>query len=112
MAKAERGVVKPPNQELQGLAATRSAVPRAGAPRACGSNATVHAGDPGGSADLTRQPSPVAPIDQRFNVDNARMPQPPAAVEPGKGAVPVNPFRATEPNVVKAIATYDDAKQR
>ncbi len=28
MAKVERGVVKPPNQELQGLAATRSATPR------------------------------------------------------------------------------------
>ena len=112
MANVERGVVKPPNLELQGLAATRSAVPRAEAARACASNSAVHAGDPGGSADLTRQPSPVAPINQRFNVDNARMPQPPAAVEPGKGAVPVNPFGATEPQVVRAIAIADDAKQR
>ena len=113
MAKVERGVVKPPNLELQGLAATRSA--RA-ASRAClrsrGPNSALHAGDPGGSADLTRQPSPVAPVSHRFNVDDARMPQPPAAIEPGKGAVPVNPFLASDPGIVRAIAIADDAKQR
>ena len=61
MAKVERGVVKPPNQELQGLAATRSHAPRAGMPATRGPNSTA-CGDPGGSADLTRQPSPVAPV--------------------------------------------------
>jgi hypothetical protein len=111
MANVERGVVKPPNQQLQGLAATRSAVPRAGEAHARGSNAAVRSGDPGGSADLTRQLSPVSPIDQRFNVDGARMPQPASKVDPGKGAVPVNPYRAPEPNIVKASATADDARQ-
>jgi hypothetical protein len=112
MANVERGVVKPPNQLLQGLAATRSAVPRAGEAQARGSNAAVRSGDPGGSADLTRQLSPVAPINQRFDVDGARMAQPPSKVDPGKGAVPVNPFHATSPNLVRAVATEDDAKQR
>jgi hypothetical protein len=112
MANVERGVVKPPNQELQGLAATRSAAPRAGAAQTGGLNSTSRTGDPGGSADLARQPSAVAPLDQRFNVDKARMPQPAAAIEPGKGAVPVNPFHATDPNVVRANATVDDARQR
>jgi hypothetical protein len=112
MANVERGVIKPPNLQLQGLAATRSAVPRAGEAQARGSNAAVRSGDPGGSADLTRQLSPVPPINQRFNVDDARMAQPAAKVDPGKGAVPVNPFRAAEPDVVRAIATRDDAKQR
>ena len=94
MAKVERGVVKPPNQELQGLAATRSHAPRAGAPATRGPN---HAPLQGGSADLTRQPSPVAPASCRFNVDDARMPQPPSAIEPGKGDVPVNPFLVSGP---------------
>ena len=105
MAKVERGVVKPPNQELQGLAATRSQAPRAGGPAARGSNSSILAGDPGGSADLTRLPSPVPPMSHRFNVDDAKMPQPPAAIEPGKGAVPVNPFLASGPGIARATSS-------
>ena len=111
MRKVERNVVKPPNQELQGLAATRSATPRAGAPEARGPNSALKAGDPGGSADLTRRPSPVAPLNQRFHVDESKMPQPPAAIEPGKGAIPVNPFLAGGPGLARAIPTDDDAEQ-
>ena len=48
----------------------------------------------------------------RFNVDNACMPQPPAAIEPGKGAVPVNPFLASGPGIARAVPIDDDAKQR
>ena len=59
MAKVERGVVKPPNQELQGLAATRSAH----AASRCRRGERVEfprsaTGNPGGSADLTRQAQP------------------------------------------------------
>ncbi len=37
---------------------------------------------------------------------HAKMPQPPSAIEPGKGAIPVNPWNATgEPN--RAIAEPD-----
>jgi hypothetical protein len=45
--------------------------------------------------------SPVHPPDHRFNVNHAKMPQPPSAIEPGKGAVPVNPWDAAgRPNHV------------
>jgi hypothetical protein len=107
MAKVERGVVKPPNQELQGLAATRSHAPRAGTPATPGPNAVL----PGGSADLTRQQSPVASTSQRFNVDNAQMPQPPSAIEPGNGAVPVSPFVASSAAVVQVLPIIASAKQ-
>jgi hypothetical protein len=112
MANVERGVVKPPNQQLQGLAATRSAVPPAAVPRLRGPNSALHAGDPGGSANLTRQVSAVAPINQRFNVDDARMPQPQSAIEPGRGDVPINPFLASGPGIARAKSIPDDAKPR
>ena len=111
MAKVERGVVKPPNQELQGLAATRSHAPSTGSPAFSGSNSSLHSSDPGGSADLTRQASPVAPVSVRFNVENACMAQPPAAIEPGKSAVPVNPFLASGTGIARAVPIDDDAKQ-
>jgi hypothetical protein len=40
------------------------------------------------------------------------MPQPPAAVDPGKGAIPVNPFMASRPEVARVKSLPDDAKQR
>jgi hypothetical protein len=47
-------------------------------------------------------PSPVRPPDHRFNVDHAKMPQPPSATEPGRGAIPVNPWDdAGRPNRVE-----------
>jgi hypothetical protein len=107
MAKVERGVVKPPNQALQGLAATRSHSPRAGLPAIPDTKSALQ----GGSTDLTRQPSPVAPVSCRFNVDNARMPQPPSAIKPGKGDVPVNPFLAANSGIIRTLPIIDDAKQ-
>jgi hypothetical protein len=107
MAKVDRGIVKPPNQELQDLAATRSRTPRAEMPVVQRPNSTLL----GGSADLTRQPSPVAPTSCRFHVDNARMPQPPSAIEPGKGEVPVNPFLASGNAIIPGFPFIDDAKQ-
>jgi hypothetical protein len=112
MAKVERGVVTPPNQELQGLSATRSRAPAAGGPASRKPPAAFYGSDPGGSADLTRQASPVAPASHRFDVDNAFMPQPPAATEPGKGAVPVNPFLASGPGLARSTTLPDDAKSR
>jgi hypothetical protein len=106
MTKVERGVVKAPNQELQGLAATRSHGPRAGMPAVPELKKALH----GGSADLTRQPSPVAPPSCRFDVDKARMPQPPAAFEPGKGEVPINPFLASASAIIRPLPIIDFAK--
>jgi hypothetical protein len=34
----------------------------------------------------------VMPPNMRFRVGEAKMPQPPSAVEPGQGAIPVEPF--------------------
>ena len=107
MAKVDRGIVKPPNQELQGLAATRSHAPRAEMPAMPCPKPALQ----GGSADLTRQPSPVAAASCRFNVDNACMPQPPSAFEPGKGDVPVNPFLASGSAIIPGFPFIDDAKQ-
>ena len=111
MAKAERNVVKPPNQELQGLASTRSAAPRPNAADSRGPNAAPYPGLAGGSADLTRQPSAVAPVNHRFDVDHAQMAQPAAAVDPGKGAIPVNPSPAARSAVAKAVWLPDDATE-
>jgi hypothetical protein len=107
MAKVERGIVKPPNQEFQNLATTRSQAPRAEMPALPPPTPVLL----GGSADLTRQPSPVAPTSFRFNVDDARMPQPPSAFEPGKGDVPVDPSDACGSAIIRAFPFTDDAKQ-
>lgn len=45
-----------------------------------------------GSASLAGMPSPVHLPDQRFDVRRAKMPQPPSAIEPGKGAIPISPW--------------------
>jgi hypothetical protein len=111
MFKVERGVIKPPNLDLQGLAATRSQAPAPGRPTAHPANSRLTAGDPGGSANLTKAVSPIAPASHRFDVDRAFKPQPPAAVAPGKGAVPINPFLASTAGVARAVPIDDDAKQ-
>lgn len=61
---------KPPNSGLRGNARGSSSMPPTPGPMA----------------------SPVQTPDHRFSVGLAKMPQPPAAVEPGKGAVPIEPF--------------------
>jgi hypothetical protein len=92
MPNAERNVVKPPNEMLQGLAQTRSTTPGASDPMVMSPDHARHSADPGGSGPLTRSASPVRTPDHRFNVDNAKMPQPPSATEPGTGAVPIYAF--------------------
>jgi hypothetical protein len=58
---------------------------------------------------LAGQASPVKTPDHRFNVENAKMPQPPAAFEPGKGAVPVNPLVPGGPGINRAFPVADSA---
>lgn len=63
------------------------------------------------------QPSAAAPQlagtpppDHRFNVANARMPQPPAPVTPGDGAVPISPWNEHgTPNLI-AVPVPDTAR--
>lgn len=96
---ARRGIVAPPNEAgAGGNRANNSYLPLAGA------KATAlpidHGGDRShGSAPQGGISIPVHPRDHRFDVRKAKMPQPPSAIEPGKGAIPVNPWNATgEPN--------------
>ncbi len=89
----ERGVVRPPNQPgAAGNGANNSYLPL---DRKAGGVTPFHCepgGDRrGGSADLAGQASPITPPNHRFDVGMAKMPQPPSAIEPGKGAVPVTP---------------------
>jgi hypothetical protein len=60
-----------------------------------GSNDRFMNGDPNnGFIPLTKSASPVHGSNEqfKFNVSNAQMPQPPSALQPGQGAVPVRPF--------------------
>jgi hypothetical protein len=116
MPDRQRGVVKPPNEgEFKRDRRTNSFLPLSGA----GSPVTapnvsrfVHA-EAGGSADLARRASPVVPSNMRLvDGDPGYTSQPNSAVEPGKGAVPVNPFLASGPGLARASRITDDAKQR
>ncbi len=115
MPNVERDVVKPANETGRAGARARNGfLPLTGSP------ATVHpSNEPGargdrrgGTADLTPHSSPVRVPDHRFNVENAKMPQPPSAVEPGKGAVPVNPFVPGGQGVNRAYPVADMAKPK
>jgi hypothetical protein len=87
-----RGAVRPPNEAGPGgNRANHSYLPLAGT---AGPDPFSHhsGGDcRKGSAPLGGLVCPVHPPDHRFDVGTAKMPQPPSAIEPGKGAIPVNP---------------------
>jgi hypothetical protein len=53
--------------------------------------------------------SPVVTPDHHFNLEYAKMPQPPSAKEPGTGAVPIYAFSPSgKPN--QALPEEDSAK--
>jgi hypothetical protein len=96
MGPVQHNVVTPPNQNLIGLSRNRGM----GEAFATGPadtdtpnyRGTFADGGPGGSGPLTRMASQVQGPNHRFNVANAGMSQPPSTSDPGKGAVPVEPF--------------------
>lgn len=96
------GVVHPPNQTgLGGNRAKNSYLPLSGSTPS--ELAPHHVGGDrrNGCFSLDAIDSPVNPPDHRFNVDCAKMPQPPSAIEPGTGDIPVNPWNpAGRPNRV------------
>jgi hypothetical protein len=109
MPDVQRGVVKAPNEMLQGLDQRRSMTPGPGAPATHDPNARLRNGSAGGSANLARSASPVSTPDHRFNVENAKMPQPPSATKVGTGAVPIYPYSSMGiPN--QALPEADSAK--
>jgi hypothetical protein len=74
-------------------------------------------GDPGGSGPLTKMAAPLPPIpnDGRFvGGDPGRSGnyEPSTAMEPGKGAVPVNPFRVSGAIVPSATQQDSAAKKK
>jgi hypothetical protein len=85
MPNVERGVVKPPNEDLRTLAQHRSLTPAASPSPTRGPSEMLLHGDPGGAGALPRQASPVNAPDFRCNVGQVKMRQPQSAIEPGKG---------------------------
>jgi hypothetical protein len=88
------GVVTPPNvMGAGGSRANNGYLPLAGA-KGPALPLNHGGGRRNGSAPLGGMASPVHLPDNRFDVGKAKMPQPPSAIEPGKGAIPVNPWDA------------------
>lgn len=115
MPNAQRGVVQPPN--LGTFSSNRAANGFSPLTRQMSTvkpaNADIRDGNPGGSSDLTRQPSQVQGSNHRFQVDNVGNSQiNNFPVQPGQGAVPVNPFLASGPGLARAMPIADEAKAR
>jgi hypothetical protein len=114
MPKAERGVVKPPNEEHKGNRRANGFLSLAPSPSPVtptNLSRFMH-GDAGGSGSLARQASAIPESNRRFdvnNVENCQVDKFP--VEPGRGAVPVNPFLAGGPGLARAMPIPDDAEQ-
>jgi hypothetical protein len=88
-----RGVVNPPNQVSPGgNRANNGYLPLVGSTHSDVPPHQVGGDRRNGCFPLGGMPSPVRLPDHRFNVDHAKMPQPPSAIEPGRGAIPVNPW--------------------
>lgn len=112
MGAVQRGVVKGSNQEgAGGDHRANGYLPLAGG------TGTVHpanmaaGGDRrAGSFPLSGGAPMIAPAQHRFNVDEVQMAQPASAVEPGKGAVPVNPFMPGGAIARVAGQVADDAR--
>ena len=95
MGAVQRGVVKGSNEEGRGgdHRANGYLPLGGGAPTVHPANEMGAGGDHrAGSFPLTAGAPMVKPAQHRFNVDEVKMDQPASAIEPGKGAIPVNPF--------------------
>jgi hypothetical protein len=111
MPKVERNIVKPVNVPArEGARANNSFLPLAGGPPAV--RPSNESAARGSSANLAELASPVKTPDHRFHVDDAKMAQPRAAIEPGKGAVPVNPFMPGGEGINWAYSVADSAKPK
>jgi hypothetical protein len=92
---ARRGIVQPPNEAGPGgNRAHNGYLPVVGAAGPLPSGGPVGGDRRNGSFPLGEIASPVHLPENRFDVETAKMPQPPSAIEPGRGAIPVNPWDA------------------
>jgi hypothetical protein len=108
---ASRGVVKPPNEAgPHGNRASNSSSPLAR------TVSPIHTCEHGGGnrrrgcVPLDGVASPVHPPAHHFDIDAAKMPQPPSAIEPGRGAIPVDPWDTSgRPN--RAASDFEVPKE-
>ena len=116
MPDRQRGVVKPPNEsDFKGDCRTNGFLPlsAAGSPVTASNLSRFMHGDAGGSADLARHASPVVPANAKLVAgDPGYTPECDSAVEPGKGAVPVNPILASGQGLARSIPIAGDASWR
>jgi hypothetical protein len=114
MGQVQRGVVKGSNKEgLGGDGRTNGFMPLSGgASTVQPSNMGMGGDKRSGSFPLSGGTPMVKPPEHRFNVSDVQMPQPASAIEPGKGAIPVNPFLPSGAVARVAGYTADDAKGR
>jgi hypothetical protein len=84
----------PPNETFHNGSPGSSSPQGRGASPVNPPNAGLAGGRPNGSFPQTKQASPVkgSNDDLKFKISDAKMPQPPSAIQPGVGMVPVNPF--------------------
>jgi hypothetical protein len=107
-----RGVCQPPNETHKGDRRANGYLPLAGgAPTVHDPNAHLHNGDRGMSAPMTTEHGVVQRPDHTFNVNQVKMPQPASAVQPGHGAIPVNPFQVPGGPMGNAAVLRDSAKK-
>ena len=117
MPAMERNVVKPPNESTfksrDGDKRNSYMGLTPGASTAKPSNERFKDGDPGFSGFSAREGSPVKPPNERLKDGDPGYSAPfmPATVEPGRGAVPVNPFMAGGV-AVKSMPVSDMAKAK
>ncbi len=116
MPPKHRGVVTPPNEHaFKGDCRTNGFLPLSAGDtpfKALSPSTPLHI-EPGGSADLFRRPSPVNPINTLLaNGDPGYTLQPDSAIEPGKAAIPVNPFIASGQGFKRVDAITDDSDLR
>jgi hypothetical protein len=114
MPKTEQGIVKSPDKALFRTGHSKNGflpLTREPSPVSRSNLSRLMHAEPGGSGSLAPEVSPVAGPTQRFDVDNVGNGQiDDFPVQPGKGAVPVNPFLATGSGLARAVPLADGAE--
>jgi hypothetical protein len=113
MGQVERGVVRPANKPTTGGDDRNNGfLPLSGMSSPVSPPNQGPGGDRrGGSFPLGGASPAIRDTQHRFNVDEVLMPQPASAIEPGKGAIPVNPFMPGGA-AARSASVADDAKAR
>lgn len=111
MLNSERGVVKPPNEgEFKSDRRANGYLPLAESASPIEPNERRGGDRRAGSYPLSGGGSPITEAQNRdWKVGTSSQPNLPSPIEPGKGAVPVNPFQGGMPGG-RAMPIADEAK--